>query len=526
MMLTRPAVVSFLAMLAMLGCASTQPGPFFQDDRYLRFGVDPNDEAKAVIEGQKARNYVLAQRQLGRHFTALGFMDKQGRSSAVRVLTARGIAIALDHRPATPLEAETRYALLAAPIEGTYDADKDGFEEVFIEERSEVGPCVQVHRVRDTGAVDRVLVETRVWAEDVCPRAVIDLDGDAVVELVTEVELSGFSAGSTTLRMPLPLWAAEHRFLARAGTAPQRAWLTAERTRREAELQRARAKLDVTQSYVLGVELAALEHVAGEEPAAQLAAFDRALRGLVLSPREAAATLTARNRIYATWNEPARPLVPASEVTASVQPDANEAKPAANDRAQSSKAELADERPRAASGIQVRPVRRRRPDPLPEPAPPPFWERASDDQPVLADGEFIITPEGGALDRAKRRTTAPPVGTSEPAPAAPPPSASVADRAALRELGNAAFEARRLAAVAREAAAAARRDAHAARIRAAQAGDPAVAAELRKVVAEHVAAAERHAAEAAAHAAAAERHRDARLELKRGGEGVDVTSSQ
>src|SRR4051812_17309771 len=93
-----------ILLLGLVACASTPKGPVFHDDQYLRFGVDPDQEANAVIESQKERDYRLAQRLIGQHFTALGFMDKGGRSTAVRILTLRGIAVALDSRPQSALQ--------------------------------------------------------------------------------------------------------------------------------------------------------------------------------------------------------------------------------------------------------------------------------------------------------------------------------------------------------------------------------------------------------------------------------------
>ncbi len=192
-----------ILLLGVLGCSSAPPGPYFNDDKYLRFGVDTNEEANAVIESQKQRNLQLAQRLLGKHFTALGFMDKSGRSRAVRILTVRGVGVALDSRPETATEPPKSYAVIAPPIKDTHDADHDGFEEVFVEERTSKDSCLRVYRVRDVGFVDPVIVETQIFGREICPRSAVDLDGDGVVELWSEVELGGFPiVGAALPRMP------------------------------------------------------------------------------------------------------------------------------------------------------------------------------------------------------------------------------------------------------------------------------------------------------------------------------------
>jgi len=499
-----------ILLFALSACASTPSEPVFHDDRYLRFGVDPDQEANAVIESQKERQYRLAQRLVGKHFTALGFMDRGGRSSAVRILTLRGIGVALDSRPQSALQAVTRYALIAPPIKDTHDADKDGFEEVFVEERTPNESCLRVYRIRDVGAVDRVVVDAQVLGQRVCPRSAIDLDGDGVVELWTEVDLRGFPiVGAAAPRLSLPLWADQHRFVARAGTQAQRAWVAGERVQREAALQRARAQLDVGTCYVLAVELAALVYLERGDPTAQLAAFDRALTGLVLSPPQAAAGSKARARIYTDWNVPEPPppaqayadlSAKSSKQTVEHASSAHASTPSKSGRP----SELALQRALALGAQHA--------------APAPAKARL--DEPVLADGEFVITPQSAAEYAAARRGTRPravAVETARPLePSGPLPSVDErnAYRAAARELAKAAVAERMLAADARKAAAEERREAQAARENALKAPDAATASEIRMTVAQHVEAASRYSEEANGHAAASAMHRDALVEHK------------
>lgn len=493
----------------MIGCASTPAGPVFRDDKYLRFGVDPNAEADAVIENQKERNYRLAQRLDGRHFTALGFMDKGGRSRAVRILTVRGIGVALDSRPQSPIQPATNYALVAPPIKDTHDADRDGFEEVFVEEQTQGEACLRVFRVRDVGSVDPVVVDSQVLGQEICPSAAIDLDGDGVIELSTELELVEFpSAGGDVPRLLVPLWADQHRFVARPGSGPQRAWLAQERASREAALERARVRLDVASCYALGIELAALAYLERSDPATQLAAFERALRGMVLTPPQAAASLSARARIYTEWNDPARVSAP----RAIARLPAKEMREPTVRELNASKTGSANDPRSPQHGLLLGPTSRR------QHVAAPLATPANLDEPGLAEGEFVITPQSAAADEAKRRGARAPTnaGAPVPQPTVQLPAADEVNayRAVARELGNAAVTERKLAATARQAAAAERREAQAARLLALQAADPAIAAEHRTSVAEHVAAAQRYAAEAEEHAAAAAMHRAALTEHK------------
>jgi hypothetical protein len=502
-----------LLLLGLIGCASTPAGPSFRDDAYLRFGVDPNVEANAVIESQKERDYRLARRLVGQHFTALGFMDKGGRSTAVRILTLRGIAVALDSRPQSPIQPATNYALVAPPIKDTHDADRDGFEEVFVEEQTQDGACLRVFRVRDVGFVDPVVVESQVLGEEICPSAAIDLDEDGVIELSTELELVGFpSPGGAVPHLLLPLWADQHRFVARPGSGPQRAWLAQQRASREAELERARARLDVARCYGLGIELAALAYLERSDPATQLAVFDRALRGLVLTQPQAAASLSARAHIYTEWNEPARVSAP----RAIARLPAKQTREPGVGESNASKTDPANDPISRQHGLRLAPPAPRAQHTAPLATP------ANLDEPVLAEGEFVITPQSAAADEAKRRGARARTDAGTPAPQLPAADEVDAYRAVARELGNAAVAERRLAATARRSAAAERREAQAARTRVSQAADAALAAEQRTTVAEHIAAAQRYAAEAAEHAAAAAMHRAALAERRARVEGVDA----
>lgn len=137
-------------------CASRQPSPFFGDERYLVLGVDPDAEADRVTADLEKSGYRVTRKLRGQNFSALGADDDAGPAS-VRVITLRGIALALDAVLGDALQPGVRYALLPPPSSETHDADGDGFEEVFVDVRAEKEPaCIRVYRVRDSGFVDLV----------------------------------------------------------------------------------------------------------------------------------------------------------------------------------------------------------------------------------------------------------------------------------------------------------------------------------------------------------------------------------
>jgi hypothetical protein len=289
--------------ICLAGCASSpRQGPFYGDEKYLHFGIDPRTEAAALIKQQSDRLEPLALRIEGEHFTALGFMDRSGRATRVRVLTERGIQLALDPEPESALTTGIRYALLAPPVATTQDADGDGFEELFVERRDDGPNCLLVYRVLDVGVLDAVQVDTRVFNTTLCPNAVADLDGDGRAELLVDVALTGFEGDPPHVQVPL--WAAEHRFAPQANPAALARYVAAQRSARAPELAEAVRRHDFASCYRLSVELAALWHLLGRTPADQLSAFDRAMAGLVLTAPEQRAVASAREQIFVAWNQP------------------------------------------------------------------------------------------------------------------------------------------------------------------------------------------------------------------------------
>jgi hypothetical protein len=155
---SRAAVARLLAAALGCGCASQPPSPFFQDERYLVLGVDPDAETDALARQLEASGFRIVERLRGRNFSALGAAGPDGLPAKVRVVTARGIALALDPGARGHGQPVQRYALLPPPSDETHDADGDGFEEVFVHVLPDTGepPCIQVYRVLDSGFVDAV----------------------------------------------------------------------------------------------------------------------------------------------------------------------------------------------------------------------------------------------------------------------------------------------------------------------------------------------------------------------------------
>ena len=291
----------WLPCLCLCACASASHGPFFDDEKYLRFGLDPSAEARAIVQEREKLGDALAQQIMGEHFTALGFVDTHGTADAVRVVTARGIVLALDRTRESALTEAEIFELVPAPMPGTQDADGDGFEEVFIAARRGRSRCLLVYRVRDVGFADAVTVPTFFFGEQQCAGGVEDLNHDGRAELVVEATLSGFATREPP-HVRLALWPREHRFALDADPDARQAYYAKERVPRELELVEARRVLDVNWALRLALELAALSYAEGAAATEQIRVFDAALAGLVLEASQAAALVLARARIHDVWN--------------------------------------------------------------------------------------------------------------------------------------------------------------------------------------------------------------------------------
>jgi len=146
--------------VCVFGCASTPRSPYFGDEQFLTFGVDPDSEARVVIADLEASGHALRARTRGRYFVALGF-DEGGRPGIVRIVTARGIGFALDAVKSDALQPGVRYRLLLPPDDLAPDVDGDGNEEVFVAVLPYDGgePCLAAYRVKSDGSVERVLTD-------------------------------------------------------------------------------------------------------------------------------------------------------------------------------------------------------------------------------------------------------------------------------------------------------------------------------------------------------------------------------
>lgn len=280
----------------MAGCGGPQgpPDPL----QYLQIGVEPAAETDAVADNLAEAGYELERRIDGRTFSALSAHRPDDGATAVRVITRRGIAMALDG----PTETVDAIGLVPAASDSPlHDLDGDGLEEIAVvsHDRVRARRCLRLLRIRDDARVVPVALENEGVPPDACVEALEDVGGDPRAEALVVVRHRDL-ARTVVPSVTVPFAGRDGEWALSRGEPQDPYWRDAIAARRR-ELEAARAALDVESSYRLAVELASLLHFRGRSATEQVRAFDDALRGLVLAPSQAEAVGAARGHIAAGW---------------------------------------------------------------------------------------------------------------------------------------------------------------------------------------------------------------------------------
>ena len=289
---TRFAVVPFLGVL--WACSAPVRGPFYGDEKLLRIGVDPLAEAAEVQSSFERAGHRVAHRLPGKHFIALSFRGPDGRPSAVRVVTARGIALALDAESANALTPGTEYGLLPRPLDTGHDADGDGFDELFVVQVRAGRSCVLPYRVRDVGFVDALELDLAWLSSDPCIERVADRDGDGRIELLAPWTITDLPL-SIQPEVTVALFPEHHDYtpVARPDYYGEAISIL------ELELAEAQRAEDAERVYSIGVKLAALLALSGFGSEDQLAWLRAAIAGIPGGLRDPAVEAALEARIQA-----------------------------------------------------------------------------------------------------------------------------------------------------------------------------------------------------------------------------------
>lgn len=291
-----------LAVVVAAGCAPhrTEPDPF----ALLRVGVDPAKEARAVRRSFAQTGYQMTGEVRGAGFRALGFVRPDG-ASAVRIVTRRGIEVALD-APDDEEHGRVRVSLLAGKLAG-HDLDGDGHPEVPVAVvlRPRGKRCIGLVRIYADGAASEVAVDPGHAVNGACIERLSDVGGDGRPEALVVERHPGLTAdlGSAPPTVMLPLKGRAGAWGPALGPAYARYW-TAQMQARHKALERARHQAHPADALRIAVELAAIARLRGADTAAQIHAFDEALRGVVLPEAVVPSVDCVRKAIARGWPRP------------------------------------------------------------------------------------------------------------------------------------------------------------------------------------------------------------------------------
>ena len=257
-------------------------------------GVDPAAEAHTLETSLAASGFHVSSDAEGTGWAAFAMTHPDG-ASLVRLVTRRGVVVALDETPTALAPARGILGVESAPPSGT-DVDGDGTPDVVLSRNEADRRCLMVVGVDDDGGARALVVDTANLAIDVCLEDVRDVDGNETPEAIVRVRARSL-ARATTPTADLPLERDATGVYRRVGSAAR--FVADERASRRARIVRARAMPDAEAVYTAAVELALVSFAAGEASDVQLAAFDEGMAGVVLDLDLVTAVHFARGEIAA-----------------------------------------------------------------------------------------------------------------------------------------------------------------------------------------------------------------------------------
>ncbi len=260
---------------------------------YLAVGVEPRVEARTLEDGLAHDGYRLASEASGEGWSAFAMTRSDG-SSLARVVSRRGVVVALDEGP-TPVAPARGLLAVDAGASGT-DVDHDGTPDVVLARQETGRACLLLVGIDADGGARPLVVDTANLALDVCLEAVRDVDGNDAPEAIVRVR-SPALARATIPVADLPLERDATGVFRRVDPAAR--FVADERAARQARLTAARSAPDAEAVYAAAVELALVSFVAGEASDVQVTAFDEAMSGVVLDVDLLTAVHFARAEIAA-----------------------------------------------------------------------------------------------------------------------------------------------------------------------------------------------------------------------------------
>lgn len=230
----------------MVGCAKPEP---VQDPLdYLRIGVDPRQEADAIIEDLRRHGFTVGRRIDEQGYVAFDAM--RGPDSTVRVVTSRGPSLSIQ---VPDVRWPERLWVELGP-EPRPDFDRDGQHDVVVAIRERSRTCLGWAQVDSDGFVSEVFRSRPDWGHSPC---VIEID-PSWPRLLLEVSIPDSPVVDARVRVPVR--ATARRWVLDDSPSAVVHWERQIEARKQA-LQAAEARGDVPKADQLEAELDWLEQL-------------------------------------------------------------------------------------------------------------------------------------------------------------------------------------------------------------------------------------------------------------------------
>ncbi len=179
------------ACLIIFGCAKPEP---VQDPLdYLRVGVDPRQEAEAIIADLRRNGFTIGRRIEEANYVA--FDALRGPDSTVRVVTTRGPSLSIR----TPDVRWPERLWLELGTMPSPDFDRDGSPDVIVSIREPGRSCLAWAQVDAEGFISEVFRPRPDWGESPC---VVQID-PTWPRLLLELDVPDAAASDARVRVPV-----------------------------------------------------------------------------------------------------------------------------------------------------------------------------------------------------------------------------------------------------------------------------------------------------------------------------------
>ncbi len=294
-------VLCTFAILCALGCATSTPAEYLANEAaFFRTGVDRNVEEREVRRTLAQRELDVISEVRAHDFIALGAEGRDGKVTAVRVITGRGVVLAED-AAFDDLFVPGRVTLIEDFTPALGDLSLVGFTRTAA--FADAG-CVSLRRILPDGSVREVVLDVSAVGSRACVSSVAHA---ARGRIAVDVGFPSWSEGQT------PLLRMELGFRTLPLGRPDPLIRVAKLVENSEQLEPERKQLseascagtEFASRHALGVARAALAHFLGESTDRQVAAY-RDCAGLVPAGSDAAESVAdAVQHIERGFSDPA-----------------------------------------------------------------------------------------------------------------------------------------------------------------------------------------------------------------------------